>query len=131
MQKPASKWLVSGEVVRVGAAGRFVTNYHNGGKPAYLKSVLHSIYKNQPNKVNRMIRDIEKISMISSKELNRKFPKNHQWGVDIALDKNGRLWIIESNASPAFLTFKHLKDKTMYNRILRRKHHIRSKYSRG
>ncbi len=128
MQKPNSDWLISGKVVRVGAARRFVTNYHQGGKPKTLKTVLGSIYKDQPDTVKTIIRSIDNTSTITAKVLDRNFPGIRQLGIDIAVDTDGRIWIIEANTSPAFLTFKHLKNKTMYHRILKRFRYIRSKY---
>ncbi|BCJ86929.1 hypothetical protein skT53_19140 [Effusibacillus dendaii] len=128
MQKPKSKWHISGKVVRVAAAGKFVTNYSQGGRPKSLKTVLRSIYKNRPRKVKRTIRSIDKISTTAAKVLNRKFPRIRQLGIDIAVDTEGRIWIIEANKNPGFMLFKKLKDKTMYRRIVKRRRYIYSRY---
>ncbi|WCK56608.1 YheC/YheD family protein [Aneurinibacillus sp. Ricciae_BoGa-3] len=128
MQKPNDRWLISGRVVRIGAAGRFTTNYHQGGQPETLEVVLRSIYKNQPKKINPTIRSLDRICTMTARVLDRRFPGIRQLGIDVAIDSNGRLWIIEANTNPAFLTFKNLKDKTMYYRILRRRRYIYSKY---
>ncbi|BCJ85986.1 YheC/YheD family protein [Effusibacillus dendaii] len=128
MQKPKSKWLISGKVVRVGAPGRFVTNYHQGGQPKTIESVMNSIAKNQREEVKRAIRYLEEISLIAAEVLDQNFPGIRQLGMDIAVDRNGRIWIIEANTNPGFLLFKKLKDKTMYHRIVGRRRYIFSKY---
>lgn len=129
MQKPKSNWVISGKVVRVGAPGRFVTNFHQGANPETIEKVLGSIYKNQPKKMKRTIRYIENISRITARVLDRNFPGIRQLGIDIALDTNGRIWILEANTTnPAFMTFKNLKDKTMYRRIVAIRRYIYSKY---
>jgi glutathione synthase/RimK-type ligase-like ATP-grasp enzyme len=54
MQKPRNSWVVSGKVTRVAAPGRFLTNYHQGAKPATVPEVLRSVLIND-RKVAEMI----------------------------------------------------------------------------
>jgi hypothetical protein len=46
---------------------------------------------------------------------------NYYWnlGLDLAVDKSGKLWMIEENTGPALYLFAKLKDKTMYRNIMR------------
>jgi glutathione synthase/RimK-type ligase-like ATP-grasp enzyme len=124
MQKPKSTWFVSGKVVRVAAPGRFVTNYSQGATPETVQKVLFSIYKKHPRQANHIIRRIDRLSIIAAKVLDRRFPGIRQLGIDIAVDSNGRIWIIEANTTPGFKTFKHLRDKSMYRRIVLRRNYI-------
>jgi hypothetical protein len=39
------------------------------------------------------------------------------YGMDMALDQNGRIWIIEANLFPSRSHFRLLADKTMFQRI--------------
>jgi glutathione synthase/RimK-type ligase-like ATP-grasp enzyme len=128
MQKPNTSWKISGKVVRVAAPSRFVTNYHQGGKPEILEKVLRAIYKDDPSKIQPTIKFIYSLSTTVAKVLDEAFPGIRQLGIDLGIDKERRIWIIEANTNPAFLTFKHLKDKTMYRRILSRRRYIRARY---
>lgn len=124
MQKPHSEWFISGKVVRVGAFGKFVTNYSQGALPKTIEEVFSSVYKNQPNKAVQTIRHIEKLCLALAKTLDRKFPGIRELGVDVAIDRKGHIWIIEANTAPKFQTFKRLRNKTMYQRIVKRHRYI-------
>ncbi|WNQ12230.1 YheC/YheD family protein [Paenibacillus aurantius] len=128
MQKPDKAWRISGKVVRVGAPGRFVTNYHQGARPETVENVLSALYPRDPDKVKHTIREINQVSAMAAKALDREFPGLRTLGIDIAVDNKGRVWIIEVNTAPTFNTFRALKDKTMYYRILRRARIIQAKY---
>lgn len=128
MQKPNSNWRISGQVVRVAARGRFVTNYHQGARPKPLQKVLATIYKGKPGKIQSTIRNIKNISVTTAKVLYRKFPGIRQLGIDLALDRGGRIWIIEANTNPGTMLFKSLKNKRMYRVIAARRRYLRAKY---
>ncbi|MNY10814.1 Endospore coat-associated protein YheD [compost metagenome] len=121
LQKPGSKWLISGKVVRVGAAGRFVTNYSQGGKPVHLPKVLNSIYHDNPQKVQAIIQKVDQVAYHAAAALNSKFPGIRVLGIDIGLDRSGRIWIIEANTRPGTQLFKNLGDKSMYQTIVTRR----------
>lgn len=127
LQKPGSKWLISGKVVRVGAAGRFVTNYSQGGRPVHLPAALSSIYPYNPRKVQATIHKIEQVSYQASAALSRRFPGIRVLGIDIGLDRSGRIWIIEANTRPGTQLFKNLGDQSMYRRIVTRRELIEHK----
>ncbi|WP_107725747.1 YheC/YheD family protein [Desmospora activa] len=61
------------------------------------------------------------LSHVSSRVLDARFPGIRELGVDIAVDQKGKLWILEVNTSPACSTFRLLRDKTMYRRIIKNK----------
>ncbi|PTM59017.1 YheC/D-like protein [Desmospora activa DSM 45169] len=60
MQKPKNRWVVSGKVVRVASRGRFLTNYHQGAKPAPVPQVLHQLYRGE--KAAKMMQKIDSLS---------------------------------------------------------------------
>ncbi|MNH85768.1 Endospore coat-associated protein YheD [compost metagenome] len=128
LQKPGTKWLISGKVVRVGAAGRFVTNYSQGGRPVHLPKVLNSIYHHNPQKVHRTIQKIDQIAYHAAAALNRRFPGIRVLGIDIGLDRSGRIWIIEANTRPGTQLFKNLGDQSMYHAIVTRRELIDRQY---
>lgn len=130
MQKPKNDWIVSGKVARVAASGRFLTNYHQGAKPALVPDVLQQVFRAQPSRIRTMIGQIEQLSLISSQVLDARFPGVRELGVDIAVDRDGKLWLLEVNTSPACITFRLLPDKTMYHQILKHKRDIYQRYAK-
>jgi glutathione synthase/RimK-type ligase-like ATP-grasp enzyme len=111
-------------VARVAAPGRFLTNYHQGAKPVTVPKVLRHIRK----KVTRKIKQIDRLSLATARVLNARFPGIRVLGIDIAMKKNGKLWVLESNTGPGCSTFRLLSNKTMYHRILRNRRYIRRRY---
>jgi glutathione synthase/RimK-type ligase-like ATP-grasp enzyme len=129
MQKPKSKWIISGMVVRVAAPNRYVTNYHKGGHAKSVHKVLLKIFKNNRKKVNDSLNRITNLSYIIAKTLNKRHYDIHELGIDIAIGKNGRIWIIEANSKPGHKLFTKLLDKTMLRRIRKNKRLIRKWHS--
>jgi glutathione synthase/RimK-type ligase-like ATP-grasp enzyme len=126
MQKPRNSWVVSGKVTRVAAPGRFLTNYHQGAKPVTVPEVLRSVLNNN-KKVAGVIQQIDQLSMATARILDDKFPGIRELGIDIAMEKSGKLWILEANTRPGSATFRLLSDKTMYDRIQKNRRYIYNK----
>ncbi|MFM9278443.1 YheC/YheD family protein [Paenibacillus jiagnxiensis] len=120
LQKPKRRWMISGMAARVAAPLKFVTNYHKGGHAAPLREVLLSIFHNNSAKVDNCYRKIEKLSIVIAKTINKWHPI-HELGVDLAIDVNGRIWIIEANSRPGHMLFTQLSDRTMIRTILANK----------
>ncbi|WP_088832802.1 YheC/YheD family protein [Paenibacillus tyrfis] len=123
MQKPKKKWDISGMAARVAAPHRFVTNYHKGGHGVKLKRVLSRLFTKR-KKVKSTLRKIKKISRLMARTINKRH-SIRELGVDLGIEKNGRIWIIEANSRPGHKLFTQLPDKTPLRRIMKNKHLIR------
>jgi hypothetical protein len=123
MQKPESIWIISGMVSRVAAPNQFVTNYHKGGHAEPLLKVLSTLLANNSSKVNDCLNRITKISYIIAETINKRH-SIRELGIDLGIEKNGRLWIIEANSKPGHMLFTQLPDKAMLHTIMRNKHLI-------
>jgi hypothetical protein len=120
MQKPESKWIISGMVSRVAAPNQFVTNYHKGGHAEPLHNVLSTLLANNSSKVNDCLNRITKVSYIIAETINKRH-SIRELGIDLAIEKNGRLWIIEANSKPGHMLFTQLPDKSMLYTIMSNK----------
>ena len=123
LQKPKHKWIIAGMAARVAAPHKYVTNYLKGGHAAPLHQVLLSLFGNNRTKVNACLRRITKLSIIIAKTVNKRH-SIHELGVDLAIDKNGRIWIIEANSHPGHMLFTQLSDRSMIRTIKRNKKRI-------
>ncbi|WP_213618389.1 YheC/YheD family protein [Paenibacillus sp. J22TS3] len=124
LQKPAGKWMIAGTAARVAAPHKFVTNYLKGGHAAPLSTVLLSLTGNNQSKVDAYHRKINKLSIAIAKIINKRH-SIRELGVDLAIDKKGRIWIIEANSHPGHMLFTQLPDQTMIRTIMRNKQLIR------
>lgn len=129
MQKPTLKWGISGMVARVAAQNNYVTNYHKGGFAAPLDQVLTNIFRNNKAQVNKTLYTIKNLSYTIATTLNKWHPHIRELGIDLGIEKNGRLWIIEANTKPGHMLFTQLSDKNMLHTILKNKNLINKFYS--
>ncbi|MCZ8515785.1 YheC/YheD family protein [Paenibacillus filicis] len=127
MQKPVSGWVISGMAARVAAPQRFVTNYHKGGHAAPLHKVLLSLFGKR-RKANDRLSKIAALSYSIAATINKHHPIR-ELGIDLGIEKSGRIWFIEANSRPGHMLFKQLPDKTMLNTIMKNKRLIRRLHS--
>ncbi|MFC7442584.1 YheC/YheD family protein [Laceyella putida] len=113
MQKPYSKWVISGMLARVAAPNRYVTNYHKGGHGESLNKVLSHLFRNNRRKVNHTLNEMANLSSIIAETLNKRHSGIRELGIDFGIEKSGRLWIIEANTRPGHKLFNQLPDKKM------------------
>jgi glutathione synthase/RimK-type ligase-like ATP-grasp enzyme len=123
MQKPKTEWIISGMVSRVAAPKQFVTNYHKGGHAEPLHKVLSTLLANNSSKLNDSLNRITKVSYIIAETINKRH-SIRELGIDLAIEKNGRLWIIEANSKPGHMLFTQLPDKSMLHNIMSNKYLI-------
>jgi glutathione synthase/RimK-type ligase-like ATP-grasp enzyme len=126
MQKPKSKWQISGKVARVAAPRLFVTNYQKGGHAETLSKVLKALFPKNRRKVINRLKLINKLSHSIARTLSKRHA-TREFGIDIAVEKNGRLWILEANSKPRHMLFTQLPDKSKLRRILRNKRIIKNR----
>lgn len=128
LQKPESTWIIAGMAARVAAPNKYVTNFHKGGYAKPLHKVLAALFANNQTKVNSKLRQIRALSVSIAKTVN-KHHAIRELGIDLAIEKDGRIWIIEANSKPGHMLFTQLPSKTMLNTIMRNKRLIRNSNS--
>jgi hypothetical protein len=109
-----SEWVVTGKITRTAANGFIVTNVAKS-----LSTVEDALEASQINlkNVDSLLWEIDQLSMIVARQLEKVYPDACLWGMDIGIDKNGKPWFIEANLVPDISIFRYLPDKTMLNRI--------------
>lgn len=113
---PKGKWETTGIIGRLGHARKIVTNYHSGGKPMSIESLLRThLSKGEQHHLHK---ELDTLGIKIAKHLQKTYPKFRQIGVDVGLDKTVSPQIIEVNTSPDPYIFNQLKDKSMYRRVM-------------
>ncbi|MFB9328698.1 YheC/YheD family protein [Paenibacillus aurantiacus] len=118
VQKNRSGQLeTTGIIGRLAKPKKIVTNFHSGGTPLPVSTLLES----HLNKTDRavFIKELESLGRRASIVLGESYRSKKAFGVDIAIDSNMKPWILEINTGPDMSIFNALKDKTMYRRILK------------
>ncbi|MNI33848.1 Endospore coat-associated protein YheD [compost metagenome] len=118
VQKNRNRQLeTTGIIGRLGKPSKIVTNFHSGGTPLTVDTLLKSHLRGA-DRAN-FIQKLESLGKEASIVLGESYRRKKAFGVDIAIDSNMKPWILEINTGPDMSIFNTLKDKTMYRKILR------------
>ncbi|SDC46153.1 YheC/D like ATP-grasp [Paenibacillus sp. UNCCL117] len=118
VQKNRNRQLeTTGIIGRLAKRNKIVTNYHNGGTPMKIDSLLKSHLRGSQRA--SVIKKIESLGREASVVLGKSLRGNKAFGVDIAIDSKMKPWVLEVNTRPDMSIFNTLKDKTMYRKILK------------
>ncbi|WP_256992520.1 YheC/YheD family protein [Paenibacillus sp. XY044] len=107
---------VTGIIGRQAKRNKIVTNFHSGGTPLPIDTLLKSYLSGESRK--KYIQIIERLGKDASTVLGEKYRSKRAFGVDIAIDNKMKPWVLEINTKPDMSIFNTLKNKTMYHRIL-------------
>lgn len=91
-------WRVSAVGCRIGPPGGFVSNLHAGGRAVGLPALLRRLPKKANPKTLR--RRIETLALTTAEALGEVYPTLGEIGLDVGIDRDGRLWILEVNRQP-------------------------------
>lgn len=94
------KWSITGKACRVGRLGSITSNISSGGKGYKVESMLMRHFPDKELR-EKILHDINYVSIESVKSLERAIGKIGEMGVDIGVDKKGKVWFIEANMRPA------------------------------
>lgn len=114
-KNPQNNWESTGFVGRVAAPQKIITNYHGGGTTQPIEELLKAHLT--PKQYVKLYKELKLLGVLTGEQLNRKFPRLKEIGIDIAIDEEFRPWILEVNTLPALFPFKNLKDKSIYKKI--------------
>lgn len=114
---PSKKWKTTGYIGRLAHPRKIVTNYHSEGKPMPVEKLLRPFM--QESKMKSYISNLESLGLQIANHLKQYYPGFREIGVDIGIDENLRPWIIEVNTLPDPFIFRKLKNKSVFNRVIK------------
>jgi glutathione synthase/RimK-type ligase-like ATP-grasp enzyme len=111
-------WGVTGCVGRVGASGSITSNLHGGGKAYPMLKLLKIWFKNE-KRATQIADDIHRFSHQLVEVLEATYGRLCELALDIAVDKSGRVWLLEVNSKPAREIFARIGDQSTYKKAIR------------
>ena len=122
--KPANRWILTWMSAKIARRpDAVVTNVAKGARDALLMPTLRSI--DQRLNAAQLRKELESLSYKIAYKLGSVFPFR-QIGLDMAIDKKGKIWYIEANTNPSFHGLEKL-DPVQYRRHMRIKRQMRAR----
>ncbi|MBB6733792.1 YheC/YheD family protein [Cohnella zeiphila] len=110
-------WEITGMLARVAHPRKAVTNASQGGR-------IHPVPRLLAGTVGRsaagtLLRRFRGLARTTAGAFGRAFPAMNELGLDIAVDRKLRCWILEVNTRPDLRPFSLLPDRAVLKRMLK------------
>lgn len=102
----AGRWQVTGVGVRAGPPGSVVSNLHGGGRALRLEQVLSRALDGDQERVQEICLLIRHLALRVAEVVAKATSCLGELGVDLGVDRQGRVWIIEANSRTGRATFR-------------------------
>ncbi len=96
----SGRWVPVSSRMRVGQSGQFATNFHLGAEHFELYDALKQI-TGSVTKALWLKKQAHFVADIICRHIDKAFGTMGEVGVDLAYDRDLRLWMLEANAKPA------------------------------
>nr|WP_238357867.1 YheC/YheD family protein [Cohnella zeiphila] len=120
VQKNGSgEWEVTGCAGRVGPPRSITSNLHGGGEAAPMNALLRRWVGSEA--ALRQIRETaERFGISVARHLESTYDALCELALDLAIDRSGRVWLLEVNPKPAREVFARAGEKDVYRRAITR-----------
>lgn len=114
IQKNGSgKWEVTGCAGRVGAARSITSNLHGGGRAVEMEKLLRMRF-DRDALIQSIREEAETLSKDIVNQLEEEYGRLCELALDLAVDRDGRVWLIEINPKPGRNIFLQVHDPETY-----------------
>ncbi|WP_058301637.1 YheC/YheD family endospore coat-associated protein [Gorillibacterium timonense] len=111
-------WDITGMGMRIGAVGSSTSNLHGGGKAASFESVVEKRFGSE--KAAEIRKECHELARTIVQVIESHFDPMMEFGIDIGIDVQGRVWLIEVNPKPGRELFKSIGDSSLYRKTVER-----------
>jgi len=113
------RWDVTGCAGRVGAARSVTSNLHGGGKAVAVDRLLKHTFPNA-SKAGAVKAEMYALGLRVVDRLESHFRDMCELALDLAVDRDGRVWLLEINPKPAREVFRRIGEDDVYRRAIAR-----------
>ncbi len=110
-------WKITGTAARVAHPRKAVTNGSQGGSIYAAKSLLRRLSGSR--QATRLSRKFKRFGLLTARRFSQAYPRMRELGLDIAVDRRLRSWILEVNTRPDPCPFAKLANSSMLRNIVR------------
>lgn len=108
-------WEVVDKSIRAASPGSIVTNVSSGGEVKKFNEVIPLLFSNSVS----ISSEVDMLVITVCEALEKKYGKLGELGIDVAIDKSGKVWLLEVNGKPSKLCIYHSCNLELINRSCR------------
>lgn len=112
-------WELTGMAARVGAARSVTSNLHGGGHAVRAETLLKEWLGSQ-DKTDKVMKTAERLGLDAAAFLEESYGALCELALDLAIDREGKIYVLEVNPKPAREVFARSGDGTTYRKALLR-----------
>lgn len=112
-------WSYMGTMGKLAAKNRHITNHSNGGTAIQFEEACGKAGGWDSKQIDKLAKELKTLGLQSARVLNKHYPLLSQLGLDIAIDRKQRIWVLEANSKPQYQLFRHHESTNLYERIHR------------
>lgn len=106
------KWTCMGLIGKQAPSLGVVTNGSSGGTTILVSTLLRSRLGYPQKKYEQTRNQLTEIATEVVKTISKAYPSWKEYGVDLAIDRNDKIWIYEANILPGSSLFRRLSPTT-------------------
>ncbi|MEK5253644.1 YheC/YheD family protein [Paenibacillus sp. FSL F4-0125] len=110
-------WELTGMAARVGAARSVTSNLHGGGHAVRAETLLKEWLGSQ-DKTDKVMKTAERLGLDAAAFLEDSFEALCELALDLAIDREGKIYVLEVNPKPAREVFARTGDGNTYRKAL-------------
>ncbi|WP_134686616.1 YheC/YheD family endospore coat-associated protein [Brevibacillus migulae] len=111
-------WSITGHGIRVGGQQSATSNLHGGGTAVDSTRFLAARFNEE--RAKEIVAECEKLGYQTAATIENHFGRMLELGLDIGVDRDGRVWLIEVNPKPGREIFKELGQLALYRQAIRK-----------
>ncbi|MDF2645076.1 MAG: hypothetical protein K0Q73_881 [Paenibacillus sp.] len=115
-RKPSGGWECTGTAGRVAHPRKAVTNGSQGGTIYKAADLIEP--KHGSEATTLLLQKMERLAKLTAVQFGRSYPAMNELGIDIAVDRRLKPWILEVNTHPDPCPFTKLEDKAIIRKII-------------
>lgn len=119
VQKDGSgNWSVTGMGGKIGPKNSATSNLHGGGKAVQPDTFLKRFFSEEMRR--SLQQECQALGLLTARYIEEKFGRLVELGIDLGIDREGRVWIIEVNNKPGRDIFRQMGEHETYRQAVRR-----------
>ncbi|MBD2848259.1 YheC/YheD family protein [Paenibacillus sp. IB182496] len=111
------RWQLTGCAARIGAKGSVTSNLHGGGRAVQMRTLLKSWLDKEGSTAQVEERAAE-LGVQIAEHLEASYEALCELALDLAIDRNGHIWLLEVNPKPAREVFARAGEQATYRNAL-------------